>query len=109
MKKKKKYVRFVSIQFISYDLIRFCHPSIKVPMVLLLLFVTRSNLLGVQDPEALGGHTVNAPFGISMVIADSYGEAPVVGPNQVDQLSFSTFDFQHFAFTGVRCIVPRRI
>lgn len=63
-------------------------------------------LLAVQHPEGLWRHTVDAPFGIPVLVAYRYREPAVVRSDEMDQLSLAALEPQCFTLAGVRGIVP---
>ena len=64
--------------------------------------------LGLQDPETLVGHAVDAPLVVAVVIADGDGEPAVISADQVDVAPVATLDGQGLALARVRRLVLGR-
>ena len=60
-----------------------------------------SFLPGVDDPERLWPHAVDAPVGVADVVADRDGEAAKVGAYQVDGRPALALDVQRRALAPV--------
>lgn len=60
----------------------------------------------MQNSETPGGHAVDAPVGIAMVVADRYGESPVIRPDEVDDRTLGASDLQRLPLARVRRLVP---
>ena len=54
-----------------------------------------------DDPESARRHAVDAPVGVAVVVADSDGEAAVVGPDDSDGAALVALDPQRAALAAV--------
>lgn len=59
----------------------------------------------MQDPQAPSRHTVDAPVGVAVVVADGDREPSIVGPDEVDDGTLAAADLQGLAFARVRRLV----
>lgn len=58
-----------------------------------------------KHPQRLRRHAVNTPVRVAVVVTDRDGEAPVVGPYQVYQLSILALQLQCLALASIRRVV----
>ena len=60
----------------------------------------------LEDPEAPGRHTVDAPVGDPVLVADADTEPPVVGPHHPNDRPLGAHQVQLVSLTSIRGLHP---
>ena len=60
---------------------------------------------GSDDPQSPGGHTVDGPVGIAVVVADCDGKSPIVCSDNVEVEAGATGDVEPAVLAGVVSLV----
>lgn len=67
--------------------------------------ISKPSSPGMENTQRLLGHAIDAPVGVSVIVADCYGESAIIRPYQLYDFPLLASNLQGLPFAGVGGLV----